>query len=1140
METLRAKIGQLPGFTVDLGDLVRGIRANKKNESKYISEQLQAIRDELKSANVEKKVNGVLKLTYLEMLGYDMSWASFNVVEVMCCPRFGFKRVGYLAANQSFTDSTDVLMLATNLIRKDFSTKNFYEAALALNCISNVCTHDLGRDLAADVVTLLTSSKPYIRKRAVLTLYKIFLKYPDALRPAFPRLKERLKDDDPSVVCATVNVLCELARKNPRNYLPLASVFFELLSAPVANNWMLIKIIKLFGVLTPLEPRLARLLVQPMHNLMTATPAMSLLYECIQTCVAGLSAHLPTMKLCIQKLRAFIEDADPNLKYLGLTALNSIMKIHPRAVAEHGDIILRCLEDDDNTIRSRALELLDGIVSRRNIVDIVARLIILINRLDGPFRDEILSKVVSLCHANQYANVTDFEWYLSVLTDLSRVPGTKRGGLLATQFLDVAIRVMEVRPFAARVMVSFLRDPRFSVSPVEGGICEILDAASWILAEFYRETVIEVAPLEVLELLLQTRIAQFPARIQATFMQNALKFFAKMSSGDLAIKPPPKDEDEDDEDGEEGEKGEEEEEDVVLEPVKEEVLIAASQLMLNRLPLFAHSTHVEVQERACLALEISKLFVTLKEKGVDMGAELFNLFDEPLLPVSKSAQRKVPVPEGLDLDTPICAVADEEGEDEDEDEGDLLDGGGDFTVQSDDLKVLREMGENSQFSSQRSPAEDKAAARMRRRRRQMNSPFYIGGDEDSEEEEGGGEGEGGKGAVSVENIPVEQINEDLGKLRVDEQPTSFKKAGSSRRGPQGKKPRAYKVRKFADGEDDEEDGGNGVGEEGMKKSGRGKGKENDDALASISLDDPLRPDEALPVTQAYSARIASSSVSSEDLEKKRRGEGEGAGKKPFYLRESGGGSSSSSGDTKPVLPEGFRAMCADYLLQMGCKYETNAKEPGKVMVHVAFCNMTKSEMVAHISVEVPDNDKACLVHNPRFEKPAIALKPGQSAVHKLLFVVKDLNGGFSITGTFHYEHKKQRGPVGSKDVPFHLAFPAALFVEPAEITKEALAQIIKGAGSSLVAVTVPVQVPKRSGAAAELIDTISREVVHVAGVLGTSGRSLYYGKTRGSGVHVAMMARDKVQSEGIVSFELKCGTKEVADSLAESIKSFHM
>ncbi len=45
----------------------------------------------------------------------------------------------------------------------------------------------------------------YVRKKAVLVLYKLFLKFPKALRPSFPRLKEKL-DDREVRVCASVYV----------------------------------------------------------------------------------------------------------------------------------------------------------------------------------------------------------------------------------------------------------------------------------------------------------------------------------------------------------------------------------------------------------------------------------------------------------------------------------------------------------------------------------------------------------------------------------------------------------------------------------------------------------------------------------------------------------------------------------------------------------------------------------------------------------------------------------------------------------------------------------------------------------------------------------------------------------------------
>lgn len=1089
---------------------MRGIRANKKDEGKYISEQLQAIREELKSDNVVKKANAVLKLTYLQMLGYDMGWASFNVVEVMVCQRFGVKRIGYLAASQSFNEGTDVLMLATNLIRKDFSTKNMYEAGMALNCVSNVCTPDLARDLAADTVSMLSNSKPYVRKRAVLALYRIFLNFPDSLRPAFPRLRERLEDSDPSVVCAAVCVLCELARKNPRNYLPLASVFFDLLNSQSYNNWMLIKIIKLFGVLTPLEPRLARLLVQPMHNLITSTPAMSLLYECIQTCISGLSAHLPTMKLCIQKLRTFIENPDPNLKYLGLSALNNIMKIHPRAVAEHGDVILKCLEDDDVTIRARALELLAGIVNKKNIRDIVARLILLIGRIDGSFRDEILAKIVALCHANQYANVLDFEWYLSVLTDLSRVQGTRRGGLIATQFLDVALRVRDVRGFAARVLISFLRDQRYYVNPFEGGVCEILDAAVWVLAEFYRDTVIECDPLQVLELMLQARVSQLPARIQATFMQNVLKFFTKMVAGEAAIKP---EEDEDDEEDDEEE--DEEEEPIKVEPCKPEVLAEAAQMVLNKLPLFTHSTHVEVQERACLAFELAKLYVSSKEGGVDIGAQLFALFDEALLPVSKAAQRKVPVPEGLDLDTPFFTEPEDEADDDDEfgADDDL------FSVQKGDLAALRQMQEESSFASS-------ASASASGRRRRSNNPFILGGGDDDGEADDHSQPD----ETPVDSIPVKTLTEDLGKLQIRSSPLSASARAKEQRPVLRRKHRAYKVMTTEDrpeGADNDDDDSAAA----QKRASR-----PEDALASISLDMPLRPDEELPVAQHHV--VASPSKSPADAPAAAAAPSsakKATGASPFML----GGSAGAAPSVQ--APEGMEPLCSDYLVQVFYELKTNPKEPLKVMSVLRFQNLSRTEMVARFEVDVPDEAAATLVHNPRFEKPAFALKPGQSAPHQLLFAFAAApTETVVVKGKFHYMHKKANQKAPKKDtIQFELALPLPLFISPVSVTKETLAGIIKG--GALTAIKVQKDIPEaRANDVPALIDRVTKDLLHIEAVQGTSARALFYGKTS-SDCHVAMMVRDKVAAEGHLIFELKCsGPSTVAESLATLLRNLKL
>ena len=139
----------------------------------------------------------------------------------------------------------------------------------------------MARELISDLVTLLSSQKPYIRKKVVLCMFRLFLRYPPALRTAFSKLKERLTDEDQGVLTATVNTFLELCRKNAKNYLILVPHFFTLMTQ-TANNWLMIKLMKVFVELCPLEPRLAGKLADPMIQILNATRAKSVEFEAIR------------------------------------------------------------------------------------------------------------------------------------------------------------------------------------------------------------------------------------------------------------------------------------------------------------------------------------------------------------------------------------------------------------------------------------------------------------------------------------------------------------------------------------------------------------------------------------------------------------------------------------------------------------------------------------------------------------------------------------------------------------------------------------------------------------------------------------------------------------------------------------------
>ncbi|KAG7398390.1 AP-3 complex subunit delta-1 [Phytophthora boehmeriae] len=718
-------------FEKNLQDLVKGIRSAKGDVSVYISQAMQEIKTELRSTDPFVKSQAVRKLTYLHMLGYDMCWAAFHVVEVMSYERFAHKRIGYNAACQSFTQSTDVVLLCTNLLKKEFGSTSEYEVGLAINVLANIVTTDLARDLLGDVLAMMGSPKPYVRKKATLVLYKMFLRYPQGLRVSFDRLKERMEEPDVTVVSCAVNVICELANKKPKNYLGLAPQFFRLLTTS-SNNWMLIKVVKLLASLVPEEPRLARKLLDPLATVIQNTPAKSLLYECINTVTTALlytkksDGSQPrnvaaVVRLCNDHLRRYIEDPDQNLRYLGLVGLGNLMKSHPYVVTEHQALIVECLAVDDITIRMRSLELLSGMVNPDNAAPIIRELMRQTLSADGAYRHELITHILHVCSVNKYANIHDFDWYIHVLVQLARVPGntaatidaslsslapssgsmlgsssssnrkmkvkddepSKRshGVEVARQLVDIAVRVKSVRSVMVENMIDLLIEKEALSGPGSGTLQEVFYAAAWITGEYVMEYLDDVdddgedeededrdteeEKLQRLEDLademLQPRTTTLPGHVQTVFIQALLKILTAMA---------------------------ERADDATVERI--------ATVIMERLPAFVQSEHIEVQERAvCLQQLLLALGMGLgalsaherTERAFDGSASLDpakrldvlnSYFAERLAPVGVKAQRKVPLPGDLDLDDPLSNS-----------EAKFLESGGDVSAFSseDDLEV---------------------------------------------------------------------------------------------------------------------------------------------------------------------------------------------------------------------------------------------------------------------------------------------------------------------------------------------------------------------------------------------------------------------------------------------------------------------
>lgn len=690
-------------FEKSLVDLIRGLRSHKGTENEYIQGALKECRAEIRSQDMDVKATALLKLIYLEMFGHDMSWASFNVLEVMSSNKHMQKRVGYLAAVQSFRTDTEVLMLATNLLKKDLTSPLIPTMSLPLVTLPHIITSSLALSLLPDLMPRLSHSQPVVRKKTIVTLYRLALVYPETLRAAWPKIKEVLMDEqeDSSVTAATINVVCELGWRRPHDFLPLAPRLFDLL-IDGGNNWMAIKIIKLFATLTPLEPRLIKKLVRPLTNLIRSTTAMSLLYECISGIIQGgiLDGSDGSIEgdevanLCITKLRGMIVvEGDPNLKYVALLAFNKIVVSYPLLVSMQQDVILGCLDDPDISIRLQALELASGMVSSDNLQSIVNRLVKQLRNapilsredeipspvatriepaadpddedpaekltpvkigsdlppLPSEYRQEVITRILDMSSRETYANISDFEWYLDILVQLvklvpyrssktddqitSKSNDSHIAHQIGSQMLDIAVRVKSLRMEATRAAESLISlQSRPSLFPATGdGADGVLQPVSWVVGEFAE---LLASPRETLSSLIHPTSLTLSAHTLSSYVQAVPKIFSFISRQAANDWTPSQ--------------------------------TTALSLLLARMIHFYEELAVhpslDVQERCVEYLELLRLAAeALNSQQSDVaGAPLLitsaipNLYsDWELNPVSIGAQKRVPIPDEIDLETPI-------------------------------------------------------------------------------------------------------------------------------------------------------------------------------------------------------------------------------------------------------------------------------------------------------------------------------------------------------------------------------------------------------------------------------------------------------------------------------------------------------
>lgn len=80
------------------------------------------------------------------------------------------------------------------------------------------------------------------------------------------------------------------------------------------------------------------------------------------------------------------------------------------------------------------------------IIDRFSKVLASSNTADAD-HSEICLQILSICSSNNYKLVTDFEWYVGLLIELSQCNCGQAEQVIADQIIDLSVRVPQLVPF---------------------------------------------------------------------------------------------------------------------------------------------------------------------------------------------------------------------------------------------------------------------------------------------------------------------------------------------------------------------------------------------------------------------------------------------------------------------------------------------------------------------------------------------------------------------------------------------------------------------------------------------------------------------------------------------------------------------
>lgn len=461
-----------------LKQFIKAVRAAKTiaDERTVIQKESAAIRTSFRdkySGNNTRRQN-IAKLLYLFTLGERTHFGQVECVNLLATPRFSDKRLGYLGTMLLLDENQEVLTLVTNSLSNDLQHPNQYIVALALCTLGNIASTEMARDLFADVEKILSSSNPYLRKKAAICAMRIIRRAPEFEENFVEKAKLLLNDKNHGVLLCGLALITDICLNNPdqipnfRKSLPTLIKTLKVLSQSgytpehdvtgVSDPFLQVKLLRLLRILGAGNAQASEAMSDILAQIASNTDSSknvgnSVLYEAVQT-IFAIEADSALRVLGVNILGKFLSNRDNNTRYVALNTLLQVIEREPTAVQRHRATIIECLQDNDISIRRRALELSYALINEQNVRVLVRELLGFLETADAEFKAGLTSQIAIA--AEKYA--PNRRWHIDTIIRMLKLAGGYTKENVLSSFVALVENSQDLQLYTVQKLYSALSE----------------------------------------------------------------------------------------------------------------------------------------------------------------------------------------------------------------------------------------------------------------------------------------------------------------------------------------------------------------------------------------------------------------------------------------------------------------------------------------------------------------------------------------------------------------------------------------------------------------------------------------------------------------------------------------------------------